>query len=311
VNRDEDAMRELLEHGGVKPFEKQCFRKDGSRVSIMIGIALLDREPMKCVCLLLDISERKKMEETLGRIRDELEIRVQERTAELGKANEELRLIPGKLIAAQENERKRIAGELHDSIGQTLAALKFHIEHIYITLKNEKTEAALDLVDRMVPVLQRSIDETRAIYMGLRPRMLEDMGVVVTLQWFCRELQNLYPVMHIEPEIGIEEDEVPEHLKIAIFRITQEALNNSAKYSKAEWVDLSLTKKDGAIELIIADDGIGMDLEYIIQSTTAKSLGLTGMKERAELTGGRFSIESAQNDGTAVKVIWKVSEVSA
>jgi two-component system sensor histidine kinase NreB len=72
-----------------------------------------------------------------------------------------------------------------------------------------------------------------------------------------------------------------------------------------------LTKKDGAIELIIADDGIGMDLEYIIQSTTAKSLGLTGMKERAELTGGRFSIESAQNDGTAVKVIWKVSEVSA
>jgi PAS domain S-box-containing protein len=307
TGRVKDAIRELLDSGSVKPFEKQCCRGDGSKISVLIGMALLNREPLKYICLALDITERKLMEDALSRIRDELEIRVRERTAELGKANEELRLIPGKLIAAQENERKRIAGELHDSIGQTLAALKFHVEHISITLKSGNTELALDLVDRIVPVLQRSINETRAIYMGLRPRMLEDMGIVVTLRWFCREMQNLYPNMHFEPEIDIEEDDVPEPFKIAIFRIAQEALNNAAKYSKAKWVDLSLTQKDGVIRLVIADEGIGMDLDYIIQSSTAKSLGLTGMKERVELTGGKFSMKSVPNEGTSVEAVWKLS----
>jgi len=302
------VFRTDKEHAG----EYLGVKKDGTIIVFEANKWIMEQKNrLLCLSSIKDITERKQMEEALSRIRDELEVRVRERTAELGEANEELRMIPGRLIAAQENERKRIAGELHDSVGQTLAALKFHIEHISITLKSGKTQAALELVERLIPVFQRSIDETRAIYMGLRPRMLEDMGILVTLRWFCREMQNLYPAMHIEPEIDIEENDVPEPLKIAIFRITQEALNNAAKYSKAEWVDLALTGKDGVVRLAITDEGIGMDLDYIIQSSTAKSLGLTGMKERAELTGGKFSITSAMNEGTTVEAVWRLTECPA
>jgi signal transduction histidine kinase len=103
----------------------------------------------------------------------------------------------------------------------------------------------------------------------------------------------------------IEEEDIPEDFKIAIFRIAQEALNNSFKHGRPEWADVRLALNDGAIELEISDDGIGMDLDYIMESPAAKSLGLIGMRERAELTGGEFTIKSVPNKGTTVKAVWR------
>jgi len=90
-----------------------------------------------------------------------------------------------------------------------------------------------------------------------------------------------------------------------IFRIAQEAINNTFKHGKSEWVDVRLAGNDEAIELEIGDDGIGMDLDYIMESSTAKSLGLIGMRERTELTGGEFTMRSALNEGTTIKAIWR------
>lgn len=250
--------------------------------------------------------ERMRLIKELQRSRDELELRVRERTAELSRANEELRGVPSRLIAAQEEERKRLAGELHDSIGQTLAALKFGVETVLSRRDKGDPYGAMNILDQFVPTLQRSIDETRSIYMGLRPKTLEEMGLVATLDWFIREFRRLYPDPHIEPELEVKEEEIPEDLKIALFRIIQEALGNVAKHSRAEWVDLSLRANGEAIELTICDDGIGMDLDYILTTSTAKSLGLTGMKERAELFGGRLDIESAPGEGTAIRASWPV-----
>ena len=251
-----------------------------------------------------DISERMRVQEDLREASSMLELRVDERTAELERANVDLRGIPARLLAAQEEERKRIGSELHDSIGQTLAAIKFRIEMILKLLDDGDPETAIRHLEQFIPVLQRSIEETRTIYMGLRPSMLDSLGVLATFEWFRGEFMKLYPRIHVEFETGLEEAQIPEKLKISIFRITQEALNNIAKYSKAEWVDLSLTKQDAAIELVITDDGIGMDLAYILKTATAKSLGLTGMKERAELSGGNLSIESKPGRGTVVRASW-------
>ena len=248
--------------------------------------------------------ERMELVQELQKSQALLEQKVRERTRELEIANKGLQQVPAKLIAAQEEERKRLAAELHDSIGQTLAALKYGIETVVALRDRGNGEGALQQLDRFIPNLQRAIDETRAIYTGLRPKSLEEMGLVATLQWFCREFMGFYPKHHVELEVEIEEEPISETLKIAIFRIVQEALNNVAKHSKAEWVDLSLLSNGNGIELILADDGIGMDLRSIYSSTFAKTLGLTGMKERAELTGGSFSLESIPGEGTIVRVVW-------
>jgi signal transduction histidine kinase len=221
-------------------------------------------------------------------------------------SEKELRFLSSKLLSAQEEERKRLASELHDSIGQTLAAVKFWVE-MALKLKDAGDgNAALSHLEQFVPILQRSIEETRSIYMGLRPSMLDNAGLLATLEWLRQECMKLYPERHIELESRVAEEEIPDSLKVNIFRIAQEALNNVAKHSKAEWVDISLTNNGGGIELVVSDDGVGIDLDLILQTSTARSLGITSMRERAELTGGSFSIESTPGEGTTIRASWPI-----
>jgi len=260
---------------------------------------------VRSIGMVHDISERKRMEEALRKARDELEIRVQERTAELRRANEVLRSVPARLIAVQEEERKRLAMEIHDSVAQTLAGLKYGVEFALSAKDMGNPDEVFAHLDGFIPVLQRAIEETRAMYTGLRPKMLEEMGLLRTIRWYTREFVRLYPDHHVELELRVEEREIAEELKIVIFRIAQEALNNVAKHSRAQWVNLSLQKRNNAIELLIRDDGVGIDLAYISShEATARSLGLRSMRERVEFTAGSFSIESAPGKGTTVRAVW-------
>ena len=141
--------------------------------------------------------------------------------------------------------------------------------------------------------------------MDLRPSMLDDIGILATLSWFCRRYQTDYSGIRIEQEIDIQEDEIPNALKIVIYRVTQEGMNNIAKHSKADRACLSLRKLDDKLELILQDNGRGFDQEKAhSQESTRRGLGLSSMRERVELSRGFFAIESIEGKGTIIRASW-------
>jgi signal transduction histidine kinase len=129
---------------------------------------------------------------------------------------------------------------------------------------------------------------------------------VSTLSWFGREFEKIYAHIQVNMKIDIEERAVPQRLKVTIFRVMQEALNNVAKHSGSEAATISLSNEDGRIELVIQDDGQGFDVEGASPGKgSSKGFGLTSMKERIEMSGGSFSIESGTGEGTRVRAVWK------
>ncbi|MBP1713275.1 MAG: sensor signal transduction histidine kinase, partial [Deltaproteobacteria bacterium] len=177
----------------------------------------------------------------------------------LQESQKELRFLSSQLLTAQENERKWIAQELHDSIGQTLAAVKFSLERKISQMDLQKAPPGM-LLENVLSLIQNGIDETRTIMMNLRPSILDDLGILATINWFCREFQRIYSHLQIHRDIRVEEKDIPNRLKIVIFRILQEGMNNISKHSRGNTVFLSLGKTPQTIELEIRDNGLGFSL---------------------------------------------------
>ena len=239
-----------------------------------------------------DISKRRKMEESL-------------KTSE-----RDLRILSSKLLSVQEKEKKRIARDLHDSIGQSLTAIKIEIENI---LKNSDQKNAREVVEPLkgiIPKIQGIIGEVRRVTMDLRPATLDDLGILATISYFCREFQKLFPNIRIEQQINIQENEVPNPLKIMLFRVLQETFNNIAKHSQADLILLSFLKKGFTIELIIEDNGKGFEIGRELTGVSPKrGLGLASIKERVDFSRGTVSITSTKGVGTIVRASWPTQAI--
>ncbi|OEU59040.1 MAG: hypothetical protein BAW33_07165 [Desulfobacterales bacterium C00003104] len=221
------------------------------------------------------------------------------------KAEEALRQSRKHFMTAQENEKKRVAQELHDSIGQSLTAIKFGLENSLDERAGRTAEARVESSRAVIPVVQQAIEEVRRIHTDLRPSILDDLGILTTINWFCREFRMIYSNIRIEKEVAVQENEVPEPLKMVIFRVLQEAMNNIAKHSDADFARLSFRKTDSAIALTVEDNGRGFDPEKALSlKNSEKRFGITSMKERTELTGGSFAIKSGSGTGTAISASW-------
>jgi len=158
-----------------------------------------------------------------------------------------------------------------------------------------------------VPMIQGTVEEVQRIAMDLRPFILDDLGLIATLGWFLRQFQNTYINMRLEGRIALREDQIPEALKIVIFRITQEALNNVARHSRAEQVRIALEKRKDRIELLIKDNGVGINGDSLsLFSSCGRGFGLAGMKERTELSGGTFHLDTGPRLGTSIRASWPV-----
>jgi len=243
----------------------------------------------------------------LASVADQIALGIQRQRAEeaFRKSGEELRLLSSQLLTAQETERGRIARELHDGIGQSLSAIKFRVEDALGQLAKGSTESSVSTLGNLIPVIQGTVEEVRRITMDLRPSTLDDLGILATIAWLCREFQATYAAVEIKREISAEESDVPNPLKIVLYRVLQEALNNVAKHSGANMVTISLAKKNNTIQLAIEDNGCGFDVEEARSvESSERGFGLGSMKERTELSGGTFVINSAKGKGTFVLASW-------
>ncbi len=228
----------------------------------------------------------------------------------LQESENRLRILASQLLGAQEKERKLVANELHDGIGSSLNAIKFSLEN---TINRTKQGVAhTESLNRLLSITQQAIEECRRMQSNLRPSTLDDLGILPTLDWYCREFQKIYPHIRVEKEIEISEEEVPDSLKTVIYRISQEALNNVAKHGQANLVHLRFQKTNGPIELTIQDNGQGFDVNEVFSTrSTKRGLGLSSMGERAELSGGSFLIESNKGTGTVIRVSWPIEQVTS
>jgi signal transduction histidine kinase len=276
--------------------------RDGEKteMNFYVSAALLASQNQELVLVSIeDITERRQAERALLKAKDDLEKRVEERTSELQD-------LSSKLLVAHEEESKRIGRELHDGLAQTLSAIKVWVEAALSQVGQDNLAEMTKSLESVVPLAQNAVEEVRRISKNLRPAILDDFGIIATVSWLCQEFETIYSGIGVEREIDLKEIEVPDMLKIVIFRISQEALNNIAKHSQANRVHLSLKKRDSIIELTISDNGTGFDVEQVLSGELPeRGLGLASMRERATLSGGTFFIESHKGAGTTVRALWQ------
>ncbi len=242
--------------------------------------------------------------------RQRIEAELEAAHRRLIESEKNLRLLSQRLFLFHEEQKQTIARELHDGVAQSLAAIKFGAEHALRSMnEQEHSETAKSAIERIIPLIQGTLAETRRIYTDLRPAILDDLGIVAAIDWLCRDFEKAFTRIHIEKELDVAPDEVPEPLKIVLFRVIQDILANIARHSGAQRATVSLIHAAGALILTIKDDGVGFNPEKAFaDNAQGKGFGLMAMKERVELSDGFFSIESEPGRGTTIRAAWPVPD---
>lgn len=198
----------------------------------------------------------------------------------------------------QEEERRRIARELHDGIGQNLTALKHSIALV-------GSEAALDpalraRIDQALALCSRTLEETRQLSRLLRPQILDDLGLAAALRWLARNIADAGgPEVDVECELSAEPDS---ELRTLVFRLAQEALGNVVRHARAAHAVVRVGERDGCLDLLVWDDGRGCDAAAALRAgSEGRSAGLAGMRERVLLHGGSLQFDAAPGQGCRVR----------
>jgi signal transduction histidine kinase len=231
---------------------------------------------------------------------------------DLDRLRSELKLATAALVTSQEMERKRMAAELHDSIGQELNALSFGIQLAIGQLRKGLLTELGEMLESLSTQVRGTIEETRRIALDLRPAMLDDLGVIGTLSWFFRQVRTLHPNLNLKADIDAEEQDIPDVLRTPIYRVTQEATSNVVKHSNATEVRVILKTTKKRVELRISDNGGGFNIpsEVDVAKKGQSSCGLTGMRNRVEFSGGEFAMISAPGKGTSIKAVWTLQSAT-
>jgi signal transduction histidine kinase len=301
--------------------------------AIKLELRLMPRAPERpsvglsdyAVCIASDVTQLRHAQEGQRLLNQELEVRVHDRTQELSQANRglraevarreraeqslrnsrnELSLLSEQLMKAQEVERKRIAQDLHDAVGQSLSAIKYSLERALQMLATPQLGNVLQVLNKTVEHVQHTIDEVRTISENLRPALLDGLGAVSAIRWLCREWSEVFTGVEVEIYLHVTDADIEEPLGTTLFRTVQESLNNVARHSSATRVRVSICREAEILRADIADNGTGFDPEG---DALRRGHGLRGMRERAANSGGDFLLSSYPGGGTQLTVVWPIA----
>jgi len=220
----------------------------------------------------------------------------------LRESADRLQLLSRRLLEVQEEERRHLARELHDEFGQLLATITVQL-HVAKTLAGE---SARSIIEECISILQRAGDEVRSLALELRPTMLDTAGLDATLRWLASQHEQR---TGIATEVVGHLNEVPGEVAIAAFRVIQEALTNVLRHAQAQHIWIELSQSDGAVELLVRDDGMGFDVPKTLDWAANRGhLGLLGMKERVQILGGHLEVDSKPGLGTRIRLSLPLTE---
>jgi PAS domain S-box-containing protein len=277
------------------------WRADGSSFAAEYSShRILDQGQVRgAVIAFSDISKRRHAEEQLQRTKQELEQRVIERTAELSSALFQLRRLSAHAHSVREEERKRIAREIHDELGSLLVALKLDVN--WMARRVSDREEVARKCGAMNRLIESAVENVGRIITDLRPSILDHQGLIAALEWQVQEFADATE-MQCDADIEVAPGaQAPEgQLATAVFRIFQEMLSNVARHSKASWVRIRIALSAGQLTMEVQDNGVGADASALDDT---RSYGVMGMRERALHFGGTLHIESRRGKGTQARLV--------
>ncbi len=287
------------------------WRRDGSRFPVEYSShPIIDGGAVRgAVVTFVDITERKRAADALQRAKDELEERVGERTLALATALKQVRELAARSEAVREEERTRIAREVHDELGSLLVALKMDVNWLDKRLSEQEQrtqEAAGDMRERMrckcqnmSRLIENAVDNVGRIITDLRPSILDHQGLWAALEWQAQEfVQSAEMALNWCMEVDDAPDP-PEPLAMGVFRIFQEMLSNVGRHARARHLDVRIAVQAGVLSLSVRDDGVGAPAQAF---EAADAYGVMGMRERARHFGGDIQITSAPGQGTLMRL---------
>ena len=281
------ALETARADGRARDVELRLRRQDGNLLDVSLSMALIrdERQNYYYRSIWRDVTDRKRAEVALRR-----------KQAELERSQAELQALAGRLLTAQDDERRRISRELHDDVNQRLAMLTLDVE----SLQARVPRSARVTAERLGAIRDRLVelsDDVHGLAYGLHPSVLDHLGLRAALRSHVADLQR-HESIRIDLRIGDLAEPVPPAVAACLYHVAQAALRNVVKHAHASGVTVDVAPADGGVRLAVSDDGVG----FAVPTRSCEGLGIVGMQERVRLAGGRFELTSQVGEGSRITV---------
>jgi PAS domain S-box-containing protein len=303
VQINKKLYAQLMLDGLPFQLEKRLIRQDGSTLWVSVSVSpVMDSKgkPQSAVAVEVDITARKQAEEALQELNLQLESLVEKRTAQLKFANDALQKNRRRLLDVQEEERRALARELHDRVGQSLTALNLNLSILQGQLPAHILDVVGSRLADSIGLLDETIPAVRDVMSNLRPTVLDEYGLEAALRMHLSEFTSRHNIHVHFSNSPASLQRVDTTIELTLLRIAQEALFNIAKHAHASDVQLSILQVDSTICFTVEDNGVGFEMSDTFSHRD--SHGLNIMRERAEAVGGSIIISSALGKGTSIEV---------